>query len=112
MTPGSGTDVERVVLRDELRGLGRAFDRTRVDRRDREHGESLGGRIGLTAALLGQLDPGHATGQQRTGVLGDRVPHQHEPRRRFAAFPASVGVFGFGHLPTIPVASAPTITGL
>ena len=29
--------------------------------------------------------PGRAAGQQRTGLRGDRVPHEHERGRRFAA---------------------------
>ena len=45
--------VESVVFGDDLRGLGRALDRARVDRGDRQRSESFGRRFGL-AATLGQ----------------------------------------------------------
>ena len=36
----------------------------------------------LIDALLGEIDAGHPTREQRTGVRGDAVPDEHEPRRR------------------------------
>ena len=85
MTPGQRLHLEPVVRGDLLRGLRGALDRARVDRRDRQLREPLRGRFGLPDTLLRQVDARHATRQQRTGVRGDRVAHEHEPRRRLAA---------------------------
>ena len=91
------------------RGLRRALDRARVDRGDRQHREALAGGLGLPDALLGEVDAGHAARQQRTGVRGDGVAHEHEPRRRLRAASSPFGVVGLrrrSRLPIVPVASA------
>ena len=83
---------------DRLRGLRRAFDRARVHRRDRQRREPVGRGFGLLAALVGEVDAGHAARQQRAGVLGDGMAHEHETRRRLRRVFGRVGrrrVVGF-----------------
>ena len=60
-----------------VRSIGLAYTVEIVQRR-----EPLGRGLGLLDALLGEIDAGHAAREQRTGVRGDAVPHEHEPRRR------------------------------
>ena len=68
---------------DVRRGLRRALDRARVHNRDREHRESRRRGTRLLDTLVGEMDAGHATREQRAGVRGDAVPYEHETRRRF-----------------------------
>ena len=44
--------------------------------------QALGRGFGLADALLREIDARHPTREQRTGVRGDAVADEHEPRRR------------------------------
>ena len=77
-----GLDLEAVVVRDRLSGLGGPLDWAGVHRSDRELRQPAPECLGLAAPLVGEVDTRLAPREQRPGLGGHRVAGQNQTGRR------------------------------